>query len=128
MKLDTDPFLANVNAINFEEVKILVRPQQADSTRGKNVVVSDELRPRMLKPRSPEPGVWKTNQRRWAGPRVTPTSDTLIEKYTRQRRITVFQRLGHRKRERSPELLEVYGRCLEAGRRVMRTTVDMSVW
>jgi hypothetical protein len=68
MKLDTDPFLANVITKNFKEVKVLVRPEQADSTRGKNVIVSDEPRPRMLKPRSPEPGVWKVNQRRWAGP------------------------------------------------------------
>jgi hypothetical protein len=72
MKLDTDPFPANVNTINFEEVKVLVHPEQADSTRGKNVVVSDEPRPRMLKPRSPESGVWKVNQRRWTGLRVTP--------------------------------------------------------
>jgi hypothetical protein len=35
MKLDTDPFPANVNMINFEEVKVLVHPDQADSTRGK---------------------------------------------------------------------------------------------
>jgi hypothetical protein len=39
MKLDTDPFPAIVNMINFEEVKVLVHPDQADSTRGKNVVV-----------------------------------------------------------------------------------------
>jgi hypothetical protein len=35
MKLDTDPFPAIVNMINFEEVKVLVHPDQADSTRGK---------------------------------------------------------------------------------------------
>jgi hypothetical protein len=57
------------------------------------VVMSDEYRPRMVKPRGPEPGVWKVNQRRWTSPRVTPTSDTLIEKYIRQRRKCVFQRL-----------------------------------
>jgi hypothetical protein len=28
MKLDTDPFPANVNTINFEDVKVLVRPEQ----------------------------------------------------------------------------------------------------
>jgi hypothetical protein len=32
MKLDTDPFPANVNTINFDEVKVLVHPEQADST------------------------------------------------------------------------------------------------
>jgi hypothetical protein len=49
---------------------------------------------------------------------VTPTSDILIEKYTRQQRVSVFQRLGHRKRERSPEWEEVYGRWPEASRSV----------
>jgi hypothetical protein len=49
---------------------------------------------------------------------VTPTSDILIEKYTRQQRVSVFQRLGRRKRERSPEWEEVYGRWPEASRLV----------
>jgi hypothetical protein len=84
MKLDTDPFPANVNMINFEEVKVLVHSGQVDSTKGKNVIVSDEPRARMIKPRSPEPGVWKLNQRRWAGPRVKPTSAMLLEKYAHQ--------------------------------------------
>jgi hypothetical protein len=71
--------------------------------RGKNVIVSDESRPLMLKPRSPKLGVWKVNQRQWAGPRVTPMSNMLIEKYTRHRRTSVFQRLGYRNIERSLE-------------------------
>jgi hypothetical protein len=82
MKLDTDPFLANVNTINFKEVMVLVCPEEAGSTCDKNVVVLDEPRPRMLKPRSPELDIWKTNQRWWSGLRVTPTSDMLIEKYS----------------------------------------------
>jgi hypothetical protein len=36
MRLDMDPFLANVNMINFEENKVLVRTSQADTTKGKN--------------------------------------------------------------------------------------------
>jgi hypothetical protein len=39
MRLDSDPFLANVNMINFEEKKFLVHTSQAESTKGKNVVV-----------------------------------------------------------------------------------------
>jgi hypothetical protein len=50
MRLDMEPFPANVNVIDFEGKKILVRASQADSTRGKDVVVSDELRPGMMKP------------------------------------------------------------------------------
>jgi hypothetical protein len=35
MKLDTEPFLTNVNVIDFEDKKVLVRPSQSDTTRGK---------------------------------------------------------------------------------------------
>jgi hypothetical protein len=61
MKLDIDPFPANVNLINFEEKKVLVRTSQADTTRGKSVIVSDEPMQRMVKLRSPKMGVWTVN-------------------------------------------------------------------
>jgi hypothetical protein len=101
MKLDTDPFPMNVNMINFEEKRVLVWKRQEETTRGKNVIVSDEPRARVLKPRSPEAGVWKVNQKRWSGPRVMPTSNKLLEKYTRQQQ-SVFRRLSGVKRARSP--------------------------
>jgi hypothetical protein len=68
MKMYTDPF--PVDVINFEEKKILVRSDQAESTRGKNVVVSDQLRTCMMKPKNLEIGVWKENlprkpRRKW---------------------------------------------------------------
>jgi hypothetical protein len=43
MKLDTDPFLMNVNMINFEEQRVLVCTSQANTMKGKNVVVSDKF-------------------------------------------------------------------------------------
>jgi hypothetical protein len=54
------------------------------STKGENVIVSDELRSRMIKPWSPEVAIWKENI--WQRPtrRVKPTSAMLIEKYERQ--------------------------------------------
>jgi hypothetical protein len=52
MKLDTDLFL--VEMINFEEKRVLVRTDQAKTTEGKNVIVSDNLRVKMIKPRNPE--------------------------------------------------------------------------
>jgi hypothetical protein len=104
MKLDTDPFLVNVNLINFEEKMVLVRTRQADTTRGKNVIVSDDPRARMVKPRSLEFGVWKVNHRRWTGPKVKPTSSMLLEKYVQQQWVNMFHRLGGGgvKRARSP--------------------------
>jgi hypothetical protein len=50
MRLDTEPFPMNVNVINFEDKRVLVSTSQADMTRGKNVIVSDEPRARMVKP------------------------------------------------------------------------------
>jgi hypothetical protein len=79
MKLDTDPF--PVDVIELGEKKILVRMDQDETTKGKNVVISDELHNRMIKPRSPEVGVWKENVARRLVHRVNPTLDLLIEKY-----------------------------------------------
>jgi hypothetical protein len=81
MKLDTEPFPANVNVINFEGKKVLVCPSQAETTYGKEVIISDEFRAKMVKPKCLEPGVWKVNCRKRAGTRVKPSSTTLLEKY-----------------------------------------------
>jgi hypothetical protein len=62
MRLDTDPF--PINLIKFEQKKVLVRTDQAATTKGENVVVSNDLRNRMIKPWSPKVGVWKENMRR----------------------------------------------------------------
>jgi hypothetical protein len=43
MKLDTEPFPTNVNVINFEGKKVLVCPSQAETTYGKEVIISDEF-------------------------------------------------------------------------------------
>jgi hypothetical protein len=62
MKLDANPF--PVDLINFDEKKILVRTSPADTTKGKNVIVYDEPRSRMIKPHQPEVGMWKVNKRK----------------------------------------------------------------
>jgi hypothetical protein len=48
MKLDTDPFL--VGMVELELKKILVRTDQVETTKVKNVIVVDDLRNRMIKP------------------------------------------------------------------------------
>jgi hypothetical protein len=99
MKVNVDPFL--VDMINFEEKKVLVHSDQASMTRGKNVVVSDELRAQMMKPRNPEVGMWKRNMPRKSRPRWEPTSSFLMEKYVRRQWESVFNSLDDYKRERS---------------------------
>jgi hypothetical protein len=35
MKLDKDPFLANMNTVELDGKKVLIQPSQAESTKGK---------------------------------------------------------------------------------------------
>jgi hypothetical protein len=46
MQVDNDLF--PVNAIDLQGVKVLVRPEQAESTKGKNVIIGEE-RPKNCK-------------------------------------------------------------------------------
>jgi hypothetical protein len=79
MKLDIDPF--PVGLVKLMDKKILVRTDQAETTKGKNMVVSDELRNQMIKLHNPEIGVWKENVLWKPSERVKLTSAMLIEKY-----------------------------------------------
>jgi hypothetical protein len=69
--------------------------------RGKNVIVSDELRNRMIKPRSPEARICKENRPRNTDRKVKPTSSMLMDKYVRQRQERTWARLHEDMRERS---------------------------
>jgi hypothetical protein len=81
-KLDVDPF--PMGMVNLEEKKILIHSGQANTTQGKNVIVSDELKHRMMVPHNPEVSVWKENTPRRYSCHVKPTYDMLIDKYIRQ--------------------------------------------
>jgi hypothetical protein len=59
MKLDT--YLFSITMVEIKHKKILVRMDQAETTKGKNVVVSDDLHNRMIKPGNPDIGVWEEN-------------------------------------------------------------------
>jgi hypothetical protein len=81
MKLDRYPFPTGM--VELMDKKVLVRMDQAEMTKGKNVVISDELHNRMTKPHHPEIGMWKENVLRKLAKRIKPTSAMLIEKYQR---------------------------------------------
>jgi hypothetical protein len=59
MKLDTNPF--PVGMLELMNKKILVRTDQAETTKGKNLVIFDDPHDWMIKPDNPEVGVWKEN-------------------------------------------------------------------
>jgi hypothetical protein len=66
MKLDMDSF--PISRVKLEHKKILVHTDQAKTTKNKSMVIFDDLRNRMIKPRK-------------SAKRVKPTSAMLIKKY-----------------------------------------------
>jgi hypothetical protein len=82
MNLDTDLF--PIGMVELMDKKVLVRTDQDEMTKGKNLVISDELWNRMMKPHNPEIGMWKENVLWKLAKRVKPTSAMLIEKYQQQ--------------------------------------------
>ncbi|XP_022684749.1 uncharacterized protein LOC111258175 [Setaria italica] len=100
MKLDSDPF--PINVIEFENKKMLIRSAQAGSVKGENIIVDDNVAPRMIKPKNPEVGVWKVNEGKKQVPRFRPTVKQLLDKYTSRQASNVFNRLGGAKRPHSP--------------------------
>jgi hypothetical protein len=50
MQVDNDPF--SVSAIDLQDAKVLVQPEQAKSTKGKNVIIGEE------RPKSYEDKIW----------------------------------------------------------------------
>jgi hypothetical protein len=81
MKLDTDPF--PVGMVELMNKKVLVCTDQAEMTKGKNVVVFDELCNRMIKPHDLEIGMRKENVLQKPAKRVKPTLAMFIQKYQR---------------------------------------------
>jgi hypothetical protein len=59
MKLDPDLFL--VSMVELMDKKVLLHTDQAETTKGKNVLISNELRNQMNKSLNPEIRVWKEN-------------------------------------------------------------------
>jgi hypothetical protein len=79
MKLDTYPF--PIGMVELMDRKVLARTYQAETTKGKKVVIYDEPHNQMIKPHNPEIGVWKVNVMRKLTRRVKPTLAMLIKKY-----------------------------------------------
>jgi hypothetical protein len=128
MNLDTHPF--SIGMVEPEQKKILVRTDQAGTTKGRNVVVSNDLRNWMIKPHNPEVGMWKENVQRKLAKKVKPTTTMLIEKYQWQleedRRYRVAQGI---KRDRFSEAWNISdlpgSRCAwEPWRRIMQHAMD----
>jgi hypothetical protein len=62
MKLDNDPFSANMNMVELEGKKVLLRPSQAETIKRNEVIIGEEWPLRMIKPKSPKNGQWQNNE------------------------------------------------------------------
>jgi hypothetical protein len=81
MKLDKDPFLANMNIVDLEGKKVLVRPSQVETTKGKEIVIGEEQPLRMINPKSLKDGQWQKNEGGKPQYRPRATFDILMAKY-----------------------------------------------
>jgi hypothetical protein len=88
--------------IDFDNKKILIRSDQTESTKGKNIVIDNNAAPRMIMPKNPEVEVQKVDERkRKSALRPKPTSKQLLDKYTSCKANNVFSRLRGAKLHRS---------------------------
>jgi hypothetical protein len=51
MKLDKDSFPTNMNMVELDGKKVMIRPSRAESTKGKEAIIREERPPRMIKPK-----------------------------------------------------------------------------
>jgi hypothetical protein len=56
MKLNKDPFPANMNTVELDGKKVLVHPSQVKSTKCKEVIIGEERQPRMIRLKNPKIG------------------------------------------------------------------------
>jgi hypothetical protein len=81
MKLDKDLFLANMNTIELNGKKVLVRPSQVKSTKGKEVIIGEERQLRMIRPKNLEISRWKKKERSKPRSHSKVTFNILMTKY-----------------------------------------------
>jgi hypothetical protein len=81
MKLDKDSFPVNMNMVELDGKKVLVRLSQAESTKGKEVVTGEECPPRMIKPKSLNDSQWQKNEGSKPQRRPKATFNILMVKY-----------------------------------------------
>jgi hypothetical protein len=81
IKLDKDLFQVNMNMIDLDGKKVLVRPSQAESTKGKEVIIGEERSPMIIKPKSPKDDQWQKNEGGKPQRRPKATFDILMAKY-----------------------------------------------
>jgi hypothetical protein len=70
-----------MNMVDLDGKKVLVRPSQAESTKGKEVIIGEERPPMIIKPKSPKDDQWQKNEGGKPQRRPKATFDILMAKY-----------------------------------------------
>jgi hypothetical protein len=70
-----------MNMVELEGRKVLVQPSQAETTKGKEVIIGEERLPRIIKPKSPKDGQWQKNEGGKPQRRPKAIFDILLAKY-----------------------------------------------
>jgi hypothetical protein len=70
-----------MNMVELEGKKVLVQPSQAETTKGKVVVIGEERPSRMIKLNSPMDGQWQKNEGGKLQCRPKTTFDIVMAKY-----------------------------------------------
>jgi virulence-associated protein VagC len=70
-----------MNTIELDGKKVLVRPSQAESIKGKEVVIGEVRQSRMIRPKNQEIDRWKKNKRSKPRSHSKVTFDILMAKY-----------------------------------------------
>jgi hypothetical protein len=85
MKLNRDTFPVNMNMVELDGKKVLVQPSQAESAKGKEVIIGEEWPLRMIKLKTLKDGQWQKND--GSKPKLCPeaTFDILMAKYKEAR-------------------------------------------
>jgi hypothetical protein len=81
MKLDKGSFPVNMNIIEVDGKKVLVRPSQAKSNKAKRVIIGEERPSRMTKPKILKAGQWPKNEKSKPLQRPKDTFNILVSKY-----------------------------------------------
>jgi hypothetical protein len=80
MKLDKDSFPINMNMIKLYGKRVLVQLSQAESTKGKEVIIGEEWPSKMMKPKNLKNGQWQKNEESKTQRCPKATFDILIAK------------------------------------------------
>jgi hypothetical protein len=81
MKLGKDLLQVNMNTVELEGEKVLIRPSHAELTKGKKVIIGEKRQTRMIRPKNPKIGRWKNNEGSKPPSHPKVTFDILMAKY-----------------------------------------------